>query len=109
MAVLPRWGIPMGRMYVQSKSMTGGVAVNTASRWQKETKRNFLRRMVLKPLLLMKIVMMGDFVCGSDMEICPDSENEENSDIDISEQLQSIEIERKQHEAIATGTVSCIY
>ena len=50
-----------------------------------------------------------DFGCGSNMEICPGSENEENSDIDISEQLQRLEIERQQHEALATGTLSWIY
>ena len=36
-------------------------------------------------------------------------ENEEKGDIDISEELQSIEIERQHHEAIATGTLSYIY
>ena len=50
-----------------------------------------------------------DFGCGSHIELCPDSENEENSDIDISEQLQRLEIKRQQHEAIAIGIVSCIY
>ena len=50
-----------------------------------------------------------DLDCGSNMEICPDSKNEENSDIDILEQLQRLEIERQQHEAIAIGAVSCTY
>ena len=49
----------------------------------------------------MKIVIDDDFDCESDMEICPDSEDEENNDIDISEQLQRLEIERQQHEALA--------
>ena len=47
--------------------------------------------------------------CRSKIAICPDSENEENSDIDISEQLQRLEIERQQQEATAADTGSCIY
>ena len=44
-----------------------------------------------------------------DMQICPDSKNEENSDIGISEQFQRLEIERQIPGAIATGTESHLY
>ena len=37
-----------------------------------------------------------DFDCGSDIEIVPDSENEEYSDIYISEPLESLQIEIQQ-------------
>ena len=49
-----------------------------------------------------------DFDCGSDIEIVPDSENEEYSDIDISEQLESLQIEIQQGSPpldTETGTV----
>ena len=37
-----------------------------------------------------------DFDCGSDVEITPDSENSEYSGVDISEQLDSLQIETQQ-------------
>ena len=49
-----------------------------------------------------------DFDCGSDVEIIPDSENEEYSDLDISEQLDSLQIETQQSSPpidMETGTV----
>ena len=49
-----------------------------------------------------------DFDCGSDIEIVPDSQNEEYSDIDISEQLESLQIEIQQGSPpldTETGTV----
>ena len=77
-----------------------GVAVNTALGRQKETKKRFSAGDVIET-----IFNDEDFDCRSDMEIYPAIENEECSDIDISEQLQRLEIERQQHEAIATDTV----
>ena len=49
-----------------------------------------------------------DFDCHSDIEIVPDSENEEYRDIDISEQLESSQIETQQGSPpldTETGTV----
>ena len=79
--VAPTSGITMGTMYLLSKKYDGGVAVNRASGWQKDIRRDFAGEVIEA------IFNDEDFDCESDMEICPDSENEENSDIGISEHL----------------------
>ena len=65
------------------------------ARWLKAAKRGFLQEKFLRPFLLIDSDD-EDFDCGSDIEIVPDSENEEYSDIDISEQLESLQIEIQQ-------------
>ena len=51
-------------------------------------KKRFSTGEVIEPIFNDEHGNDEDYDCKSDMEICPDTENEENSDIDISEQLK---------------------
>ena len=56
-------------------------------------KKRFFAGEVLEAIFADRDSNDEDFDCGSDIENVPDSENEEYSDIDVSEQLESLQIE----------------